>query len=139
MKKTEHLRCLPRILISDGHASHLTFAMIKEAKENHVTILRLHAHITHLMQSFDKSVFKAYTSNHTSSSSNTHHHTSSNTYCSKITTPMTPVPTLPAPFIDPEIVPNYHKKLLPASLSFKHWKGPFCENTNISIWGEPHR
>ena len=58
IKETAHLGHHPRILIFDGHASHLTFALVEEAKRNNVVLLRLPAHLTHLLQPFDKSVFR---------------------------------------------------------------------------------
>ena len=58
LKETDHLKHHTRVLIFDGHASHLTLALAREAKENNVIILRLPAHLTHLLQPFDRSVFR---------------------------------------------------------------------------------
>ena len=46
------------ILIFDGHASHLSIALIEKAKERNVVLLRLPAHLTHLLQPYDRAVFR---------------------------------------------------------------------------------
>ncbi|XP_076446127.1 uncharacterized protein LOC143283731 [Babylonia areolata] len=58
LKSTEHLSNKARVLICDGHMSHLTLALINAAKENNVFILRLPAHLTHLLQPLDRAVFR---------------------------------------------------------------------------------
>ncbi|MGH0152685.1 UNVERIFIED_CONTAM: hypothetical protein FKN15_027902 [Acipenser sinensis] len=47
----------PRILIFDGHASHISLRIVQMAKENNVVLLRLPSHLTHILQPLDKAVF----------------------------------------------------------------------------------
>ncbi|GFO08331.1 hypothetical protein PoB_003483600 [Plakobranchus ocellatus] len=47
-----------RVLIFDGHLFHLSHALVQRAKENNVILLRLSAHLTHLLQPFDRAVFR---------------------------------------------------------------------------------
>ena len=49
----------PRLMIYDGHLSHMDYATIKHAKENNVIILKLPPHTTDLLQPLDVSVFKS--------------------------------------------------------------------------------
>ena len=62
--KTIFLKCTaafsqhPRILIFDGHLSHLSLDMIKHARETNVILLRLPSKLTHLLQPFDRTVFR---------------------------------------------------------------------------------
>ncbi|XP_041377275.1 uncharacterized protein LOC121389691 [Gigantopelta aegis] len=58
LKNTEHLSSNPRVLIFDGHASHLSLALMEAAKKNKIILLRLPAHLTHLLQPFDRAVFR---------------------------------------------------------------------------------
>ena len=46
----------PRILLFDGHLSHLWFDTIKLAQEKNVTIIKLPAHTTNPLQLLDVSV-----------------------------------------------------------------------------------
>ncbi|GFO05301.1 Dde-domain-containing protein [Plakobranchus ocellatus] len=46
-----------RLLIFDGHASHLSVDLIEEAKRNNVILMRLPAHMTHHLQPLDRAVF----------------------------------------------------------------------------------
>ena len=48
----------PRILVFDGHASHLSLDLMEKAKENNVVMMRLPAHLTHLLQPLDRAVFR---------------------------------------------------------------------------------
>ena len=47
-----------RIIIYDGHLSHVGFPTLKHARENKVAILKLPSHTRELLQSLDASVFK---------------------------------------------------------------------------------
>ena len=47
-----------RIIIYDGHLSHVGFPTLKHACENKVIILKLPPHTTYLLQPFNVSVFK---------------------------------------------------------------------------------
>lgn len=49
----------PRLLIYDGHLSHLWYGTIELAREKKVSIIKLPAHTTDLLQPLDVSVFKA--------------------------------------------------------------------------------
>ncbi|XP_065639664.1 uncharacterized protein LOC124816132 [Hydra vulgaris] len=48
----------PVLLIFDGHISHISLETVKKAVENHITILCLPAHCSHLLQSLDVGVFR---------------------------------------------------------------------------------
>lgn len=47
----------PRILIFDGHTSHVSLSLAVKAKEHNVVLLRLPSHLTHVLQPLDKAVF----------------------------------------------------------------------------------
>lgn len=47
------------VLIFDGHASHVSFRIIQEAKQNKIHLIRLPAHLTDCLQPLDKTVFSA--------------------------------------------------------------------------------
>lgn len=49
----------PVILIYDGHASHCSLEVIKAARDNNVTILKLPPHTTHILQPLDVGIFKS--------------------------------------------------------------------------------
>ncbi|GFO02955.1 pogo transposable element with krab domain [Plakobranchus ocellatus] len=55
LKHTEDVKDKPRMLIFDGHNSHLSLALIRKARDNNVVLLRLPAH--HL-QPLDRAVFR---------------------------------------------------------------------------------
>ena len=46
-----------RLLIIDGHASHLSFPFFEFAVDHNITLLRMPAHTSHLLQPLDVSVF----------------------------------------------------------------------------------
>ena len=46
------------LLILDGHGSHLSLALAKLASEMNVTILKLPARASHLLQPLDRVIFK---------------------------------------------------------------------------------
>ena len=50
----------PVLLLLDGHVSHCSIPLIDVAKENHVILLALAPHMTHLCQPCDVSVFKGF-------------------------------------------------------------------------------
>ncbi|GFO14005.1 pogo transposable element with krab domain [Plakobranchus ocellatus] len=58
LTNTQELSNLSRILIFDGHLSHLSVEIVKCARKNNVVLLRLPAKLTHLLQPFDKTVFR---------------------------------------------------------------------------------
>ena len=47
----------PKVLILDGHSSHLSLEVVLLAKENNVSIICLPAHTTHILQPLDVAVF----------------------------------------------------------------------------------
>ena len=49
----------PRLVICDGHLSHVWFGTLELAREQNITILKLPAHTTELLQSLDVAVFKS--------------------------------------------------------------------------------
>lgn len=49
----------PILLIYDGHVSHVDDRLIKVARDNRVTILKLPPHSSHILQPLDLSVFKS--------------------------------------------------------------------------------
>ena len=49
----------PRLLVFDGHLSHLWYGTLKLARNNNVTILKLPPHTTDLLQPLDVAVFKS--------------------------------------------------------------------------------
>ena len=49
----------PRLLIYDGHLSHVWYQTLKLAREKNITIIKLPAHTTDLLQPLDISVFKS--------------------------------------------------------------------------------
>lgn len=49
----------PRVMIYDGHLSHVSYETISFARENKVTVLKLPPHTTDLLQPLDVSVFKS--------------------------------------------------------------------------------
>ena len=49
----------PRLLIYDGHLSHVWYGTIELAREKKVSIIKLPAHTTDLLQPLDVSVFKS--------------------------------------------------------------------------------
>ena len=49
----------PRLMIYDGHLSHVNYNTIKFSRENKITILKLPPHTTDLLQPLDVSVFKS--------------------------------------------------------------------------------
>ena len=53
----------PRHVIYDGHLSHVWYGTFQLAQENNITIIKLPAHITDVLQSLDMSVFKALKDN----------------------------------------------------------------------------
>ena len=53
----------PVILIQDGHASHISIALIELAQKNNVHLLCLPSHTTHILQPLDVEVFKSFKSN----------------------------------------------------------------------------
>lgn len=58
LKHTDDVKDKPRVLVFDGHASHLSLALIQMARANNVVLLRLPAHMTHLLQPLDRAVFR---------------------------------------------------------------------------------
>ena len=54
--ETRHLNG-PILLVLDGHKSHLTIEVVKNAKLNQVSIVCLPAHATHILQPLDVAVF----------------------------------------------------------------------------------
>lgn len=50
----------PTLLIYDGHSTHVQLSVIEKAKENNITIIKLPAHSSHLLQPLDLAVFKAF-------------------------------------------------------------------------------
>ena len=58
LKHTDNVKDKPRVLVFDGHASHLSLPLIKLARDNNVVLLRLPAHLTHLLQPLDRAVFR---------------------------------------------------------------------------------
>lgn len=48
----------PCLLLMDGHASHMSLAVIEEAKKENITILVLPPHLSHQLQPLDKTFFK---------------------------------------------------------------------------------
>ncbi|CAG9136187.1 unnamed protein product [Plutella xylostella] len=50
----------PTLLIFDGHSTHVQLDVIEEAKKNNITIIKLPAHTSHLLQPLDLGVFKPY-------------------------------------------------------------------------------
>ncbi|KAK3742330.1 hypothetical protein RRG08_028242 [Elysia crispata] len=57
LKNIQHVSNKPRVLIFDGHLSHISLPLIEEALANNVSLLRLPSHLTHLLQLLDTSVF----------------------------------------------------------------------------------
>ena len=55
------LKCIPPmrpvLLIQDGHSSHISIELIEMARENHVCLLCLPAHTSHILQPLDVGVF----------------------------------------------------------------------------------
>ena len=49
----------PRLVIYDGHLSHVNYATICYAREKNVAILKLPPHTTNVLQPLDVSVFKS--------------------------------------------------------------------------------
>lgn len=47
----------PRMLIFDGHTSHISLSLALKAKQNNVVLLRLPSHLTHILQPLDRAVF----------------------------------------------------------------------------------
>lgn len=47
-----------KLLILDGHKSHITLEIVNLAKENHIAIICLPPHSTHILQLLDVAVFK---------------------------------------------------------------------------------
>ena len=47
----------PKLLIFDGHSSHISVELVQEARANNVHLLCLPAHTTHLLQPLDVAVF----------------------------------------------------------------------------------
>jgi hypothetical protein len=52
------------LLILDGHGSHLSLALAKLASEKNVTILKLPAHASHVLQPLDRVIFKGLKSSY---------------------------------------------------------------------------
>ncbi|CAK1588378.1 unnamed protein product [Parnassius mnemosyne] len=50
----------PTLLIYDGHSTHVQLAVVKMAKQNNITIIKLPPHTSHLLQPLDLCVFKPY-------------------------------------------------------------------------------
>lgn len=48
----------PKLLILDGHSSHITLDIVRLAKENNIEIVCLPPHSTHILQPLDVAVFK---------------------------------------------------------------------------------
>jgi hypothetical protein len=48
----------PKLLIYDGHISHVSIELVRVALDNHVSILKLPPHTTHFLQPCDVSAFK---------------------------------------------------------------------------------
>lgn len=48
----------PKLLIYDGHASHVSVELIEEAMRHNVTLIKLPPHTTHVLQPLDVAVFK---------------------------------------------------------------------------------
>lgn len=48
----------PTLLIYDGHSTHVQLSVIQIAKQHNITIIKLPAHSSHLLQPLDLSVFK---------------------------------------------------------------------------------
>ena len=62
VKQTEHL-VKPIILTFDGHASHLTYTVVKAAKDNGIQIVALPPNTSHALQPLDVGVFKSIKTN----------------------------------------------------------------------------
>ena len=58
LPQTAEFSTLPRILIFDGHLSHLSVEIVRCALENNSVLMRLPAKLTHLLQPFDRTVFR---------------------------------------------------------------------------------
>lgn len=58
LKHTADVRDKTRLLVFDGHVSHLSKELIETAKQNNVVLLRLPAHLTHILQPLDRAVFR---------------------------------------------------------------------------------
>lgn len=56
------LKCgdLPRLLIFDGHGSHITFEFVSKCFSHNILLLCLPAHSTHLLQPLDVGLFSPY-------------------------------------------------------------------------------
>ena len=52
-----------KMLIEDGHASHISISVIEKARQSDIYILCLPAHTTHLLQPLDVGVFKSFKEN----------------------------------------------------------------------------
>ena len=48
----------PKLLIFDGHVSHITLEIVNSAKKNNVHIICLPSHTTNVLQPLDVAVFK---------------------------------------------------------------------------------
>ncbi len=53
----------PVLLVMDGHGSHVSIELIELARANHVHLLCLPSHTTHILQPLDVGVFKSFKSN----------------------------------------------------------------------------
>jgi hypothetical protein len=54
-----HVKERPLLVILDGHKTHVSLEVIKYAKDNNVSLLKLPSHLTHQLQPLDKTCFKA--------------------------------------------------------------------------------
>lgn len=50
----------PVLMIYDGHSTHVDTKVVALASENNITILKLPAHTSHLLQPLDLAVFKSF-------------------------------------------------------------------------------
>lgn len=50
----------PVLMIYDGHSTHVDTKVVALASENNITILKLPAHTSHLLQRLDLAVFKSF-------------------------------------------------------------------------------
>lgn len=58
--ETAAIRPLPRLLILDGHGSHVTYEFIEHCVHNSILLLCLPSHSTHLIQPLDVGLFGPY-------------------------------------------------------------------------------
>jgi hypothetical protein len=56
-EQTKHLYPLWRLIILDGHGSHLTYGFIHFCREHHIIVICLPAHATAMIQPLDVVIF----------------------------------------------------------------------------------